>query len=191
MRMIAREVEQGLPGGYEGRTSPTSSVSSGSVERRPEEARDRLYLQRVAARDADAATGLELRHKLFTNVIQIRAWQKEMEGQSQEQEKLGPEGLMSPLCVKVIASDAEYREAYLDLVETLSGHEELPFSAATNVVIPSGKWRKVGLGAVISLGCVQKIKNNVRGHVEWYARPIRRPCGGTVLVRYVDAKGVI
>ena len=65
--------EHEIPEGYEGSTSPTPIVSSGSVERRIEEGHERLFLLRAAVLDTEVSTGNELRHKLFTNVMQVRA----------------------------------------------------------------------------------------------------------------------
>ena len=127
--MMAREIEREVPEGYEGPTSPTDRISAESVERRIEETKEELYLSRVTAKEAEAASGLELRHKLFTNVIQIRTRQKEMEEQSQRQEACGTSEFMFPICVKVIACNDEYRDAYLAAVEKMSGHEEFAFLA--------------------------------------------------------------
>ena len=76
--------------------------------------------------------------------------------QSRQQKGRIAEIQTNPVCIKIIGDTNEYRDEYLKVVAALSGNEELPFIAAFNVSVPSGKGRKVGIGAVISVGCLKK-----------------------------------
>lgn len=190
IQITARDTERSIPEGYDGPKSPSQEISAASVENRLDVARAELFMKKASILAAETAPVAALNNMFFGNVFDIRHRQKEWEDQIENQETQGDLDLSNPICLKIIGCSDQYREAYTEMLYYLPGHQDIPFLSSSNVTIPPGKGRKIGR-AVISKGCLAKVKDNIRGHTEWFAKPILRPCSGIVLVKYVDAKSVI
>ena len=76
-KSIAREVSQGIPEGYAGPLVPTETISRDMIEDLIETARDELFMQRSAKREADLVPEIVLNQKLFNDVVKIRDRQEQ------------------------------------------------------------------------------------------------------------------